>query len=960
MPPDDKKFVRSVCSKAPVRIAFYGHTASGKSSLINSLCGQRILPMRSGYCTARVCVLKYAEKEKACIRTAKVVNGEIQYALGEPFSLANVRNNQELQGNIIKYLARETLLPEESGAANDKRKGDIDVVDIVTTIVFVEYPVPLLKSGIQLVDLPGHAISDPIGKPISKFMPLFLGAYCPHGVVFCYKTAVFDGDEQCALTKMEQVLFQASTGLSADEYIPEVFFANTHVDLGNILDESQGSDLELIQDNDITTSYQKLLEHMRRSPATRSFTISDDFQKCTSFCCVSAHDFLYHHELRTFQPFMDKFLHWIIAVQQRLCCRALTQISSASGTFFENLAALPCSLEDIETKRKTTTERIETGKATVLARIALRTKDLPNLLIHKVEEIKDEFLEKAIALSFEETPRSITSDQAQRYLEEKLAPWLAVNVVHPVITDLRQRIQDDVKAEFQRIMKMEDNDVRELLQVASPTYSHIMRRLAYAGVATAAGLNFAAFLAAAICVPFTGGASAPVAVILGVSACSLAGVTRAIAPHTGEQPIDTAFKKNAAQRMLDKLCDPIQVEKQRKVLEYVCCERTTRYFQRHLDRVTCLGQHREQMKKTDGVVELEDLRLLFGTLNAEALEMRDSIFLGLTIQTQTSSTTTTSSSSTITTAAVADGGNELAAAKAWESAVLADDTDTDTGTGTGTGTGTNEGATPAPTAPGEPIMTTAVKTETATSAPAPSTTTTTTTCSVNSSQTVSMKVDLRKRNKAYRSAFFEDLSHWNQIQHCSTHVLQLKRVFRDNNPRVWCMEHPQFTLTLKDYLEKHIRNMKLSAALDIAKTIITAIRDIHEFGIVCGNLKRENVVVTTEGDKVTTALAGFEVTDIKESNVSGIDVNRFSCSPKVDIFAFGVILSELTRHFTTTGVPQLLAPGTPLQLTNLINQCVTTKLNQRPSAWKVLESLSKIHCAEEDRPAQNLGTGNSN
>ncbi|KAH3723007.1 hypothetical protein Pelo_18287 [Pelomyxa schiedti] len=821
-------------------------------------------------------------------------------------------------------------------------------------------------------------------------MPVFLGAYRPHGVVFCFTTAAFELNEQHALT--------------IEESIPEVFFANTSVDHRKIVADLHG---DRPTEAAITRVYGEHLKQMLQSPATRWFNIPKDFATCTSFCCVSALDSLFQDPFRKFTHglFMNKFLHWIIAAQQRQCCQALEQISAASGTFFNNLAVL-CSTGDLETKRDVATERIEAAQVIILARITECTKALPELLEQKVREFKDEFLKKAISLPLEYNPRSITSktEQAQSEITKKLGAWLTVKVVHPVITEMRKKIQDDVKTECQKIMEIEDNDVRKLLLGAAPTYNHKMHRLAQGGAVGLTGLGFVACLAAVAAVPLTGGASAALAVALGLSMCSLLGITGAGVLSAMDGLANADFNKIVAQHMLDSLCDRTKVEKQRQELEEVCRERTTQYFQSYLDKVTVLCKQREKMKNIFGAgntADVQDLRLLFGKLNAEALEKRCEILQERTVQTSASSwsstetstpaciavplcpnnssshvtpvdtgipattTTTTSSSSSVTTVA-----NDHDSFLAWKTDALANDTSTS----------------------GEPIMTTPAVAETTTSTPASSTTVTTTSTtttattadllplehSMNNNQTGTVKVDLRKRSKEYQSAFFENLYYWSQMAQCSTHVLKLQTVFREN-PKVWCMVHPQFHFTLKTYLEKHISTMELSEALVIAKDIITTIMDLHLHGTVFSNLKLENVVVTTEGDKVITELVTFHADtgskgrDISDdgnscTSIRGINVNPLSCSPKVDIFAFGVILSELTPkptllrcHITATGIVMATAPNTKPQLVNLINQCVTTKLNQRPAAWQVLESLNKILCMLENRSAgQNLGTGNSN
>ncbi|KAH3760483.1 hypothetical protein Pelo_7644 [Pelomyxa schiedti] len=375
MPKQEQEFVRSVCSKNPVRIAFFGPTGAGKSSLINSLCGQHILPVRSGHGTATICLLKYAEPEDACIRSAKVVDGHI--VAGDVLeSLTKFCTRSEpgapiadsepppetVGGKLSLHLGQKSLL---QGVENDGTKRTV-----FNTIIVVEYPVPLLKAGIELVDLPGHAISDPLGAIIFPFMPALLGAYHPHGVVFCFATAAFEIREQRALTSLKEVMTKASEGLSVDDYSPAVFFANTCVDIKNIADELNGTVPNLITEAAVLRIYDKHLKQMLESPATNSFAIPRDFKMCTCFCCVSAHDFLYSSAFSkmTHGIFIDKLLHWIVATQQRRCCTALAQICTASGAVFRNLTALStCSDEEILKEEEVTKQGILCTREHILA-----------------------------------------------------------------------------------------------------------------------------------------------------------------------------------------------------------------------------------------------------------------------------------------------------------------------------------------------------------------------------------------------------------------------------------------------------------------------------------------------------------------------------------------------------------------------------------------------------------------
>ncbi|KAH3760486.1 hypothetical protein Pelo_7647 [Pelomyxa schiedti] len=875
MPPEDQESVRRACSKEePVRIATYGPTGVGKTSLINSLCGQHILQVQNGHCTARVCVLKYADPENACIRSAKVVDGHI--VTGEVLeSLTNLTPPETVSGKLFPHLDRSAML---QGVENEET-----MRDILTTIIVVEYPVPLLKAGIELVDLPGHAISDSLGAIIFPFIALVLRHYRPHGVVFCFATAKFGKQDEGALTTLKEVIAEASKGLSVDDYTPDIFFANTHFDFDDIAEELNG-DPNLITEAAILRIYDRHLKKMLQSPATRSFTIPDDFQKCMSFCCVSAHDLMCNKPSSKFTHglFMDKFLHWIIAAEQKRCCTALEQIGRASGTFFRNLTALcTCSCEDIQKMRKTAEERIHCTEERLLADITQCTQQLPFILKEEIQSVRDHFLRTALSLPFEYDPSSRVSktQQAETYLTQNLIHWLKVNVIHPVITKVRIQIQKCIEENLQQLDTTED--VRDLLWNAGPNYVATMRRHALAAMVGLTCLSICATLATLLLAPVTGGGSLLI-FGLGTSVTASLGTLGASLYPEINYTVDDEFKKDLALRMLDSLCEREKVEAQRVKLETMARGRATEFIAQRMLRVSDLCKQRLTMinacpeDKITALGKWSTMRRKFGKLIARIRASEDMMLHDNPVLLPPCSSLTSSPCAALE------------------------------------GNCTREG--------------------------------------IWNDTTVYVKVvDLPMRNESGQREFFEDLHHWHQMTQCSQHVLPLKMVFRQQ-PNLWCVVYPRFTYSLKEHMERHISTMRLEDALVIAREIIGTIKDLHQGSIVHSNLRLETIVVTVEGNKVTdVAVAGFST--ITEDGSCSEAANRLFCTPKVDIFAFGVILSELTPKptlrrclATTAGVaPQLpTARGTPPQLVNLINQCVATDPDVRPTARLLFEALSSM------------------
>ncbi|KAH3760503.1 hypothetical protein Pelo_7664 [Pelomyxa schiedti] len=881
-----QNYVQSVCNKEDIRLALYGATGAGKSSLVNFLCGWKILPIKSGHCTARVCLLKYAEPKDACIRSARVVDGKLvpadlfvslaPYCDEEP----NETQRAAVRDLLKLYLDRRNLLPE-------------NIQDLLTTVLIVEYPIAFLKAGIQLADLPGASKGDPLEHILSPFLPLFLAAFRPHGLGFCYGIAAFDKAENFAWKKLMKVM------VDSDSWTP-VFFVNTRTDLKDLAGELDIPS-KVVTEAHLTRLCDQRLEQLLQAPSITLDILSTqlDFEPDTSFCIVGARNMLPKRAkyMSYYTLFMDRFVRWIVSIQMKACCRALEQLSAASGNFFQILMGLSTSsCEDIQRMEADAKERILLVKARILTGIDQCTQAFPSLLVRKVQEQRDAFLKEAVSLS----PGS-ERERAEKYLAENLREWLEDNVISYVIKEVHSQIQKSIEENTRQLLNVKDEKVKDLLRSALPYFNEkVYRRSLVAAV----GL----------------------------------------------------------------------VEAQRLELQAGAKHKVEDFISKRLNDVRILSAQRQRMKNYRSQESTEwdttywtGMRSDFGKLFAETLHIQD-----LLLEDPPVFPSPSASSSPTSTFSPCYSPLERYRKDSY---------------------------------PLEAIW---------------------------NNQTVSVKVvDVSEGSKDNPGKFFEDLYHWHRMAQCSPHVLPLhmvfkQTVFRCNTPlsesrdmrgggkehtsqqsEVWCVVYPQFTCTLNDFLERHISSMQLIDALEIAKTIITAIRDIHEFGTVHGNLRLEAVVVNAQGSKVTgVAVAGFRTkagssnnstdnpndnggrsssssTRDDENNTSFSSANllsramddssadRLFHSPKehVDILSFGKILSELTPKpkllrchmiggdettactarggssvVTDATLHLVTARGTPPQVVKLISRCVSTEASLRPTAQKVVKRLTNI-CA---------------
>lgn len=111
-------------------VLLLGCFSSGKSTLLNALLGQPVLPVKVNPCTAILTELTYAE----------VPTVEVRYRGGRVETM-------DVDGFVDAFQLR-TASETDAGAEASDRFGDVDRA-------IVGYPLPLLRNGVVLIDSPG-------------------------------------------------------------------------------------------------------------------------------------------------------------------------------------------------------------------------------------------------------------------------------------------------------------------------------------------------------------------------------------------------------------------------------------------------------------------------------------------------------------------------------------------------------------------------------------------------------------------------------------------------------------------------------------------------------------------------------------------------------------------------------------------------------------------------------------
>eukprot|EP00058_Branchiostoma_floridae_P024616 XP_002610106.1 hypothetical protein BRAFLDRAFT_89859 [Branchiostoma floridae] len=122
----------------PILVA--GETSSGKSSLINVLLGEDLLPSHHLSCSSVICKLQYGEDQRAVVH----------YKDKPPATIPLPTGKDDLAGHLFKKSDRE----KESGCRE---------VDIYL-------PLEYLKSGIFIVDSPGIGESDIMSAAVMEYL----------------------------------------------------------------------------------------------------------------------------------------------------------------------------------------------------------------------------------------------------------------------------------------------------------------------------------------------------------------------------------------------------------------------------------------------------------------------------------------------------------------------------------------------------------------------------------------------------------------------------------------------------------------------------------------------------------------------------------------------------------------------------------------------------------------------
>ncbi|GAM28273.1 hypothetical protein SAMD00019534_114490 [Acytostelium subglobosum LB1] len=291
-----KSFDWYIKDNSNIKIVLAGPTHSGKSTLINTLLSCQLMPSSGGHTSGRICILAHSTTIR--IKFFKVIPHQDQ---DHPSRLEciddetiTIENQRQLQTTLKQHLSRPAGIDNEADPLTFK--------EWASKIVRVEFPSPLLRTGLEIIDVPGFSISD--HASLFSIRKQFFNVYQPTGIMFCYSNTAFSDGEVLAMPDLIHSL--------PSDHNDSMLFVNTkrsksEVALNNNIDQGDEIPLELI--NSYTDICFSKVEKSIPNASKRRFSI------------VNALDFIKQPKSvgtrYMFNQFIDQLIKWIAKIFQQ-------------------------------------------------------------------------------------------------------------------------------------------------------------------------------------------------------------------------------------------------------------------------------------------------------------------------------------------------------------------------------------------------------------------------------------------------------------------------------------------------------------------------------------------------------------------------------------------------------------------------------------------------------------------
>ncbi|GAM28292.1 hypothetical protein SAMD00019534_114680 [Acytostelium subglobosum LB1] len=452
---ESRELISRITDDSFVKIALCGATCAGKSTLLSLLLDRLPLPSGKGHTTARICIIRYAELKDAKISLCRLNQATSKLEPipnGEAASLAQYKTTRELKPVLDKFLRRENF-------PNEKFE------EIVTQIVLIQYPIKLLKGGVEIYDIPGYSSEDK--DCLRELRQSFLKHVNPHGLIFCFPNPAFSTEE---INAYDDLLKGMGTDVEL-RTTSRTFFANTKFEMFSFAYD-QGFTLEELEDqpDKVQEEEKKRSENLPK----RSQHLSEENKNVAlegyTYALVNSVEYLEGGGQLIFHRFLERLSTWIVGQQQRRYATAYMRIAQASSSFFSSYNTIRSNTIDKILKETWLVEgnkfldKLGGTLHAQLTHFLLSVDDHFQVFMDR-NNLYNEALKKAKSIKIQEYDgRSrLCAGEASGAFKEAFSPWFNKNVLEAFSNYLQGVIESAVQQTLSNIFGRDDVFENELL-----------------------------------------------------------------------------------------------------------------------------------------------------------------------------------------------------------------------------------------------------------------------------------------------------------------------------------------------------------------------------------------------------------------------------------------------------------------------------------------------------------------
>lgn len=207
---DRLKVMRNQVNSDSFKIQIVGTFKNGKSTFINALLGEDVLPTKPLPCTAVINEVKYGEKKRAVVHFCNPLPKQLLDTIPEG-TLKHMQEHgmKDVPPMVIEYdrINEYVVIP------TDKSPEEIALASPYSSVELF-YPSEYLKDGVEIVDSPGLNESDERTRVTLNYLDR------ADAIIF-----LLDANKLCAATEMELI-----EGILADKGFNDMFFVVNRID----------------------------------------------------------------------------------------------------------------------------------------------------------------------------------------------------------------------------------------------------------------------------------------------------------------------------------------------------------------------------------------------------------------------------------------------------------------------------------------------------------------------------------------------------------------------------------------------------------------------------------------------------------------------------------------------------------------------------------------------------------